>query len=58
MDPQTMSTQLKRQCPREKVGLRKKSKASKTSSDPITLTKGDLHDIGEIVRNATAEALQ
>jgi len=40
------------------VGPWKKSKASKTSFDLITLTKGDLHDIGEMVCNVTAEALQ
>ncbi len=44
--------------PREQVGPRKKTKASKTSLDPITLTEGDLHDIGETVRDVTAEALQ
>jgi len=36
----------------------KKTKASKTSFDPITLTEGDLHDIGETVRDVTMEALQ
>jgi len=35
-----------------------KSKATKTSLDPITLTEGDLHDIGDIVSNVTTEALQ
>jgi hypothetical protein len=45
-DPQTTSTQLKRQHPREQMGPRKKVKASKLSIDPITLTEGDLHDIG------------
>lgn len=57
-DPQTTSTQLKRQCLREQVGQQKKSKASKTSFDLITLTEGDLHDIGETVRDITTEALQ
>ena len=57
-EPQTTSTQLKHPCPREQVGPRKKSKASKTSFDPITLTEGDLHDIGKMVRDITAEALQ
>jgi len=42
----------------EKVGLRKKSKATKTSLYLITLTKGDLNDIGDTVRDATAELLQ
>lgn len=40
------------------MGSRKKSKASKTSLDPITLTEGDLHDIGDKVWDVTAEALQ
>lgn len=57
-DPHTTSTPLKRQCPREQVGLRKKSKASKTSFDPTTLTEGNLHDIGETVQDVTMEALQ
>lgn len=38
--------------------MRKKSKASKTSFDPITLTKGDLHEIGETVRDVIVKALQ
>jgi len=33
-------------------------KASKTSFEPITLIEGDLHDIGEMVRDVTMEALQ
>jgi len=47
-------------CPREmeKGWPTKKSKVTKTSLDPITLTKGNLHDIGDIVRDVTAEALQ
>lgn len=40
------------------MGLRKKSKASKTTFDSITLTKGGLHDIGEMVSNVIMEALQ
>jgi hypothetical protein len=43
---------------REEQGPRKKVKASKLSIDPITLTEGDLHDIGETVRDVTNEALQ
>lgn len=42
----------------EKRGSRNKSKATKTSLDPITLTEGDLDDIGDTVQNVTAEALQ
>lgn len=34
---------------RKKVGSRKKSKASNTSLDPITLIEGDLNDIGDAV---------
>ena len=37
---------------------RKKSKASKTSFDLITLTEVDLHNIWETVHELTAEALQ
>jgi len=57
-DSQKTSTQLKHQRPQERIVLQKKTKASKTSLDPITLTKGDLHGIGETVRNVTAEAFQ
>ena len=46
------------QCSREKLGPWKKSKASKTSFDPITLIEGDLHDIGEMVRDLTVDILQ
>lgn len=58
MDPGTASTQLK--CPHmaERAGLRKKVKASKLAIDPITLAKGELHDIGETVHDFTNEALQ
>jgi len=47
-------------CPREleKGGSRKKSKATKTSLDPITLMEGNLHDIGDTVRDVTVEAPQ
>ena len=58
MDPQTVLMELKRQHPIELVGFRKKVKALKLSIDPITLTEGDLHDIGEIVHDVTSEALQ
>jgi len=58
VDPQETSVHIK--CPREheKRGSRKKSKATKTSLNPITLTEGDLHDIGDMVRDVTSEALQ
>lgn len=57
-DPRTMSTQLKFPHIAERVGLRKTFKASRLSIDPITLTKGDLHDIDEMVHDGTNEALQ
>lgn len=57
-DPQTVSTQLKRQHSTKLIGPQKKVKALKLSIDPITLTKGNLHDIGETVCNVTSEALQ
>lgn len=40
------------------MGLQKKSKASKTSFNPITLIECNLNDIGEMVHNVTMEALQ
>ena len=58
MDPTTMSTQLKWPHIVERAGPRKKVKASKLAIDPLTLTKGDLHDIGETVRDVTSEGLQ
>lgn len=42
----------------EKLGLQKKSKSIKTSLDLITLTEGDLNDIGDMMRDAIAELLQ
>jgi len=53
-----MSTRIK--CPREleKGGSKKKSKATKASLDPITLTEGKLYDIGDTVRDVTTKALQ
>jgi len=57
-DPQTKSTQLNRQHLTERTRPRKKAKESKLSIDLITLTDGDLHDIGEMVRDVTSEALQ
>ena len=57
-DPRTTSTQLKRQHPTERAGSRKKVKALKLSIDLISLTEGNLHDIGEIVCDVTNEALQ
>ena len=58
MDPWTASTQLKCQHPAERVGSRKKVKASKFSIDMITLIEGDLHDIDKTVHDATNKALQ
>ena len=54
----TTSKQLKRPHTIEQAGSRKKVKALKLAIDPITLTEGDLHDIGETVRDVTNEALQ
>jgi len=42
----------------EKVGPWKKSKASKTSLDPINIINGDLNDIGDTMWDATVELLQ
>ena len=53
-----MATKLKLPRPREQVGSRKKTKALNTSVDLITLTERNLHDIGEMVRDITVEALQ
>lgn len=39
-------------------GSRKKSKATKPPSDPITLTEGDLDEIRDKVCNTTVELLQ
>jgi len=36
----------------------KKSKATKTSLELVTLMEDDLHDIGDIVRDVNVEALQ
>ena len=40
------------------MGPCKKVKASKLSIDLITLTEGDLHDIGETMCDVTMEGLQ
>ena len=52
-----MSTYIKHPREQEKGGLRKKYKATKTLLDPITLTEGDLHEIGDTVQDVIAEAL-
>lgn len=57
-NPQTTSTQLKCQHLSERIGSCKKVKASKMFIYQITLTEGDLHDIGETMRDVTTEALQ
>jgi len=56
-DPQETSSHIKQLRESEKGGSRKKSKANKTSLDPITLTERDLYDIGDTVRDVTIEAL-
>jgi len=58
VDPHTTSDHIKHPREQEKVGSRKKYKANKVSLDPITLTEGDLHDIGDMVQDVTAEELQ
>ena len=58
VDPQATSTHIKRPMEQEKGGSRNKSKDTKVSLDPITLTEGDLHGIGDTVRDVTTEALQ
>jgi len=58
VDPKTASTQLKHQHLSERMGSRKKVKVSELSIDLITLTEGDLHDIGETVHEIMTEALQ
>lgn len=58
VDPQTASTQLKRQHPIKGTRPYKKVKALKLSIDLITLTEGDLHDISKTVCDLTSEALQ
>ncbi len=57
-DPQAMFAHIKHPREKEKAGSRKKSKATKTLLDPITLIEGDLHDIGDTMRDVTMEALQ
>jgi len=42
----------------EKEGLYKNMKATKSSLDPITLTEGDLDDIGDKVWGTTSELMQ
>lgn len=56
--PRTSSTQLKWSRITERSGPRKNIQASKLAINPITLTEDDLYDIGEMIRNATTEALQ
>jgi len=58
IDPQQMSAHLKHLRELEKGGPRKKSNVTKTSLDPITLIVGNLHDIGDTVKDVTVEALQ
>lgn len=57
-NPQATSTRINRPREKEKGGSKKKSKATKTSLDPITLMRGILHNISDTVRDVTAEALQ
>lgn len=57
-DTEMTSNCIKNPREQEKLWSRKKSKASKASLNPITLTEGDLHEIGDTVRDVTVEALQ
>lgn len=54
---ETTPFQIKCNKEEEKVGMWKKSKASKNSLNPITLTKGNLNDIDDVVRDATMKLL-
>jgi len=58
MDPKMTPLPTKHNRDPEKVGPWKKSKASKTSLDPITLMEGPLNDIGDKVKDATVKLLQ
>ncbi len=58
VDPGAASTQLKCQRIVQRSGPWKKVKGSKLAIDLITLTEGDLHDIGETVRDVTSDTLQ
>lgn len=57
-DLSTTSTQLKQPRGIEVSGPRKNTKASKLDIEPITLTEGDLYNIGDIVHDFTREVLQ
>jgi len=56
-DPKTTPFRVKLTREQENVGPWKKSKASKSSLDPITLIEGDLNDISDTVWDATVELL-
>lgn len=58
MEPVSPSTQLKQSHVPEKPTLRKKVKEAKTSVDPIMLTKGDLFDIGETIRDVPNDTFE
>jgi len=57
VDPGSTSIQLKRPHGPEKTAVKKKVKVTKTSVDPITLTEGDLFNIGETIHEVTKDAL-
>lgn len=57
MDLGTTSTQLKWSCIVERLGPRKKVKASKLAINPINLIEGDLHEIGKTVYDVTSEVI-
>lgn len=58
MDPQEPFARIKHPRELEKGRSERKSKATKTSLDPITSMEGNLYDIGDISNDVTAEAMQ
>lgn len=57
-DPSTMSAHLKWLHATKQTGPWKKTKASKLDGEPITVTEGDLCNIGDTVHKVTKEVLQ
>lgn len=55
--PSTTYSPLKQPCTPEQSTSWKKTKVSNLDGGPITLTKGDLCDIGDTIRDATREVL-
>lgn len=57
-DSRPKLTQLKRSRVHWKLVQQKKAKVAKTFIDPISLTKGDLVDISETVRDVTKDTFE